>query len=100
MFGFRKKHKEFCCGKGQGCGHEKRKGGRKHRHHITLSEADENYKYIVTYNPDKQTIEMGISSGSIVFIYKNHPNEANMIVGVGETRLIVPRESAKSIRVR
>ena len=80
----------------KGSGH----GERKFRHCISLSEAIENYKYIVRLNPDKQTIEMGIASGSMIFVHKNDLNEANMIIGVGETRLIIPRRSAELIKVK
>lgn len=76
------------------------RGERKFRHCISLSEAIENYKYIVRLNPDKQTIEMGIASGSMIFVHKNNSNEANMIIGVGETRLIIPRKSAELIKVK
>lgn len=86
------------------CRNRHRKGGgrgeRKFRHCISLSEAIENYKYIVRLNPDKQTIEMGIASGSIIFVHKNDPNEANMIIGMEETRLIIPRKSAELIKVK
>ena len=104
MFGFRKnnntQHNHHCdteCGckrKGGGRGH------RKHRHHITLSEAKENQKYIVKFNPNKQTMEMGIATGSLIFVHKNDAREANIIVGVGETRLVIPRNAAEEIRVR
>ena len=98
MFGFgRKNNNNFCRNR-------HRKGGgrdeRKFRHCISLSEAVEDQKYIIRTNPDKQTIEMGIAPGSIIFIHKNNPNETNLIVGIGETRLIIPRKSAESIKVK
>lgn len=86
------------------CGNRHRKGGangeRKFRHCISLSKTIENNKYIVRLNPDKQTIEMGIASGSMIFVHKNDLNEANLIIGVGETRLIIPRKSAELIKVK
>ncbi|MBT6993860.1 MAG: ferrous iron transport protein A [Candidatus Cloacimonetes bacterium] len=96
MFGFGKNKK--CCE------NKHRRGGsrgeRKFRNCITLAEATENQKYIVRLNPDKQTMEMGIASGSLIFVHKNDVNETNLIVGVGETRLIIPRQSAQEIRVK
>jgi Fe2+ transport system protein FeoA len=80
--------------KGGGCGE------RKYRHCISLSEAMENRRYIIRANPDKQTIEMGIAPSSMVFVHKNNINEANLIIGVGETRIIVPRKSADMIKVK
>ena len=86
------------------CGSRYRNGNghvdRKFRHCTSLSEASENYRYIVRLNPDKQTIEMGIASGSLIFVHKNYMTEANLIIGVDNTRLIIPRKSAKTIKVK
>ena len=104
MFGFGGKRNRNRNAMDNCCGNRHRKGGgrgeRKFRHYISLSEAIENYKYIVRLNPDKQTIEMGIASGSMIFVQKNDLNEANMIIGLGETRLIIPRKSAELIKVK
>lgn len=75
-------------------------GERQYRNCISLADAIENRRYIVRQNPDKQTIEMGIAPSSMVFVHKNDIKEANIIVGVGETRLIIPRRSAELIKVR
>lgn len=99
MFGRGNNHRKNCRGKGRCKGGSKRKH-RHHHPHFTLSEATENNRYIIKHNPNKQTIEMGISAGSLVFVHKNDPNESNIIVGVGEKRLIVPRDSARKIMVR
>ncbi|KQC10743.1 MAG: hypothetical protein APR54_11710 [Candidatus Cloacimonas sp. SDB] len=86
------------------CRNKHRKGGgrgeRKFRQCISLSDAVEDQKYIIRFNPDKQTIEMGIAPSSMIFVHKNNPNETNLIVGVGETRLIIPRNSAELIKVK
>jgi hypothetical protein len=55
---------------------------------------------LIRFNPDKQTIEMGLSAGSLVFIHRNDADDTKMIVGLGETRLIIPRESAERIKVK
>ena len=101
MFGFGRNSRnrnDNCCGNRHRKGRDN--GERKFRHCISLSEAQENYRYIVRLNPDKQTIEMGIASGSMIFVHKNDLNEANMIIGIGETRLIIPRKSAELIKVK
>ncbi len=95
----------YIFGKGRNCcGKKHRNGGghgeRKYRHCISLSEATENQRYIIRNNPDKQTIEIGIAPGSMVFVHKNKINDANLIIGVGETRIIVPRKSAEIIKVK
>ena len=102
MFGFGGKRNRNTMNNYRGNRHRKGNGHgeRKFRHCISLSEAIENYKYIVRLNPDKQTIEMGIASGSMIFVHKNDLNEANMIIGIGETRLIIPRRSAELIKVK
>jgi len=98
MFGFGRKKNSNCCGNR----HRKDggRGKRKFRHCISLSEAVEDQKYIIIFNPDKQTIEMGITPSSMIFIHKNNPNETNMVIGVGETRFIISRKSAEAIKVK
>jgi len=102
MFGLRRNFKHSISA--NCCGNQQRKGGgqgeRKFRNCISLSETLENNKYIVRLNPDKQTMEMGIASGSVIFVHKNDINEANLVVGIGETRLIIPRKSAELIKVK
>ncbi|MEA1972066.1 MAG: FeoA family protein [Candidatus Cloacimonadota bacterium] len=100
MFGFGKKrnHNHHCERSQQRKGGGK--GKRKHRHHILLSQAEENQKYIVKFNLNKQTIEMGIATGSLIFVHKNDEKENNLVVGIGETRLVIPRKSADEIKVR
>lgn len=97
MFGCKRKNTN-CCGNGI------RKGGgrgeRKNRYCISLSEAVEDQKYIIRGNPDKQIIDMGIAPRGTIFVHKNNIKEANLIVGVGEIRLIIPRKSAERIKVK
>ncbi len=97
MFGFGKKKKGncCCCSQGKQEGHQ-----RKFKNLISLSEASENEKYIVRFNPDKQTIEMGIAPGSIIYVNQNNIAETNLIIGVNDTRLVVPRQSAEQIKVK
>ena len=84
--------------------------GRKHRHRcetcprnrmrINLNDTEENGRYIVFNNPDKKTMELGIYVNSIITIQKNDLNEQNIVVGVGESRYIIPRDIAKNIIVK
>lgn len=102
MFGFRKRNKKMHSHHHHHHGNHKtgHGHGKRYRHCIPLSDAFENQKYIIRFNPDKQTIEMGLSSGSMVYVHRNDPNDTKMIVGLGETRLIIPRISAESIKVK
>ena len=84
--------------------------GRRHRHRcdnchinrsrINLNEAEENKRYIVFINQDKKTIELGMYVNSIISVQKNDPNEQNIVVRVGESRYIIPRDIAKNIIVK
>lgn len=55
---------------------------------------------VVLSNSDKQTLEMGIFSGVPIHIIKNRLNDSNMLVAVGESRYIIPKEAAAKIKVR
>jgi len=97
MFGFGKGSN----GKGQGQRRRHRHKHCQHRgRHQNLNCADIGNKYIVISNPDKKTVEMGIFAGSVIEVQKNENTEPNIIVGVGESRYIIPRELAEQILIR
>ncbi len=93
-------------GKGKGLGRKRgnRIHGGRHGHHrrmpVNLNGAIPGNKYIVKFNPDKKTIEMGIYAGSIISVQKNELDDPNIIVAVGETRYIIPRKTAEKILVK
>ncbi len=102
------KHKEDCHhqgrGMGQGAGRGKTHGlghGR-HRHHhaMNLDEGKLETKYYVVSNPDRKTMEMGIYNGSAITIQKNEQIDPNIVVGVGESRYIIPRTLAQTILIK
>jgi len=72
----------------------------KERSKINLNDAEENYNFIVLSNPDKKTMEMGIYKNSVIYVQRNDQNEPNIVVGVGESRYIIPRDIAKNIIVK
>ncbi|MBN2460435.1 MAG: ferrous iron transport protein A [Candidatus Cloacimonetes bacterium] len=78
--------------------------GRHHRQHpehvFTLDDARIGERYLILHNPDRKTVEMGIFCGSIVTVQKNDPVDQNLIVAIGETRYIIPRDLAGKILVR
>jgi Fe2+ transport system protein FeoA len=51
-------------------------------------------------NKDRKTLEMGLFSGALVTVIKNHPNDANMVIAVGESRYIIAKDTAQKIQVR
>ena len=94
-------------GKGKGFFKKKRHfGGRlKHKcHHrgqqIPLSSAAIGSKHCVVMNPDKKTVEMGIFNGSVITVHKNEQSDQNIVVGVGNSRYIIPKEIAETIIIQ
>ena len=94
----------FGMGKGPGRRRGNRiHGGRHGRHRrmpVNLNGAMPGNKYIVKFNPDKKTIEMGIYAGSIISVQKNEFDNPNIIVAVGESRYIIPRKTAEQILIK
>jgi len=95
MFGFRNG-----AGKGRGCGKHHRRQRRLAGDFISVSEAEVGKKYIIIENPDVKTMEMGIYRSGIINVHKNETDNPNIVVGVGESRFIIPRELAEKIIIR
>ncbi len=85
----------------RGLGKHKRLRHRlRHYAPTNLNNAQINRKYIVRFNPDKKTIEMGIYAGSIISVQKNELDDPNIIVAIGESRYIIPRKIAEQILIK
>ncbi len=65
-----------------------------------LTELPEGKRARVVVNPDEQTIAMGLFCGQVVMMSKNDAGQDKLVVCVGESRLIIPTKTAKSIIVR
>jgi len=65
-----------------------------------LSDAEIGCRYSVILNPDKKTIEMGIFNGSIITVHKNESIDQNIVVGVGNSRYIIPKIIADKIVIQ
>ncbi len=98
-------------GSGLGCGHGYHREGdrqerlrRCERRHLEgsfpLAELPEGQRAKIVVNPDEQTVGMGLFSGQIIRMSKNDASEDNLVVCVGETRLIVPKKTGQAIVVR
>ncbi|MCB5255297.1 MAG: ferrous iron transport protein A [Candidatus Cloacimonetes bacterium] len=99
MFGFgRKNHRHIK--RRQGASGRGRPEGKACRSCICLTESTENGRYIVRRNPDLKILEMGIAPGSLIQIFQNQPKEPNLIVGVNDLRLVIPRSIARTIKVK
>ena len=48
----------------------------------------------------KKTLEMGIYNGSIITVYKNESTDQNIVVGVGNSRYIIPKTIAEEIIIQ
>jgi len=46
-----------------------------------------------------KTVEMGLCRGAIVRVLKNSPRDANMVVGVRDSRYVISRSAAAEMRV-
>lgn len=78
-------------------------GGRCHRGapcRINLDKAEIGRRYLVIINPDKKTMEMGIYHSAVITVHKNEEGNPNIVVGVGESRYIIPRDLAKRIIIK
>ena len=94
-------------GKGKGIFKGKRhlRGHHKHKCHcrgqkISLSTAAVGSRHCVITNPDKKTVEMGIFNGSIITVHKNEVSDQNIVVGVGNSRYIIPKTIASEIIIQ
>jgi Fe2+ transport system protein FeoA len=93
----------FGLGKGFGKHRRKERCGRRHRRFqcaSILTEAEVGKKYIILNNPDIKTMEMGLYRGGIITVHKNEEDNPNIVVGVGESRYIIPRELAEKIHIK
>jgi len=95
MSGFFFNKRQRLCGEHR-CGESRKNRGCFH----PLSDFEQGAKGRVLSNNDRKTIEMGLFNGAIVTVIKNHLNDVNMVVAVGESRYIISKEVAKKINVR
>jgi len=96
MFGWRKHIENIDCkdcsdSEHHVCHHRKKK---------CIKEVREGEKCLIQYNKDKKTIEMGLYSGNVVKVMKNEDSDHNIIICVGESRYIIPKETAEKIEVK
>jgi Fe2+ transport system protein FeoA len=87
---------------GKGRGKNCNKHRRRCRHtgqKFPLSNAETGSRHFIVLNPDKKTLEMGIYNGCVITIHKNEPADKNIVVGVGDSRYIIPRTTAEHILV-
>ena len=98
MFGFGRRHR-----KGMGNGLHKRHGQRENRgcrKGISLDNCEVGERYMVKCNSEKQLLEMGLHPGAVVTVHKNDKEDNNIVIAIGDSRFIVPRETAKQVIVR
>jgi Fe2+ transport system protein FeoA len=99
MFGRKRRFGNSC--KGRGSCLRRRVGARQAGGNFSsLSEAAGSRRYLVLQNHHKQTLEMGIAPHSFIYLHRNQANEENLIVGLQELRLTIPRNVAEQIKVK
>lgn len=67
---------------------------------VSLAILSEGKSGIVYCNNDLKTIERGLYIGAKVTIFRNNPDEPNIIVAVGDARYVLDRRIATHIRVK
>ncbi len=65
-----------------------------------MSDLPSGSKAIVLCNHDTRTIERGLYLGARLEIYRNEEDEPNLIVAVQDSRYVLDRRIARSIRVK
>ena len=96
MFGRRKGSAKGKCRGGAGHQHKCRCKGQK----FSLSAAEVGERHCIVLNPDKKTVEMGIFNGSVITVHKNESTDQNIVVGVGNSRYIIPKTIAEQIIIQ
>ncbi len=94
--------RDFRSGCGQGLARQERLRrceARQAEGSFPLADLSENRRARIVVNPDEQTVGMGLFSGQIIRMSKNDGKD-KLVVCVGESRLVIPRKTAKSIVVR
>ena len=83
-------------------------GRRRHRHRQChahgrrgryLGDCAEGTEWTILANPDRKTVEMGLCRGSKIRVLKNSTRDANMVVGVRDSRYVIARSAAAEVRV-
>ncbi len=64
-----------------------------------LSECKEDTTHIIIDNSDKQSMEMGLFGGATVRVIRNSIGSPNMVVGVGDSRYMLSKDTALKILV-
>ena len=54
----------------------------------------------VCSNPDRKTLEMGLCRGAQAEVLRNDPGNPSLLVRVGDTRYVIPRDVAGRMSVR
>ncbi|MDI3504160.1 MAG: hypothetical protein PWP64_1096 [Candidatus Cloacimonadota bacterium] len=67
---------------------------------LPMSDLEPGTQATVYCNNDLRTIERGIYRGAKITIFRNEPEEPNLIVAVGDSRYVLDRRVAKDIGVR
>lgn len=93
---FRRFFRHRCCQQ-QRCGHSPENGVCCAH---PLCDFAEGASLVVVSNGDRKTLEMGLFRGAQVYVIKNRPNDANMVVAAGEGRYIISKKSTRKILVR
>ena len=80
------------------CGRRRRRRGRGPAFR-RLSICRTGDRCIVRSNPDRRSLEMGLFRGALVKVLRNRLEDTNMLIGVGDSRFVVSKQTADLILV-
>ncbi|HPV14185.1 MAG TPA: FeoA family protein [Candidatus Cloacimonadota bacterium] len=67
---------------------------------IPLKQLQEDQSAIITRNSNLATLERGLNQGMRITMFRNEPNEPNLVIAVGDARYVLDRRLAAMIMVR
>ncbi|MGI6199073.1 MAG: FeoA family protein [Candidatus Cloacimonadaceae bacterium] len=67
---------------------------------VALKELQEDQSAVITRNGNLATLERGLNQGMKITMFRNEPNEPNLIIAVGDARYVLDRRLAAMIMVR
>ena len=66
----------------------------------SLSSCPEGNTCRIIANQDKKTLELGLFAGARIMVLKNAAEDTSLVVAVGDSRYMIPREVAGQIRIK
>lgn len=72
----------------------------KHKDVRSLLEANEMEKVVIVDNCNKKTLKMGLHHGAVLHIVSNKPQETNLVISFGDSRIVLSKKIAEFIYIK